>query len=256
MTDKKNFLVLWDQVNNMSTENKRKRSTRRERKKSPLEISLPEHVITREYIKTGKPGRPRVKDRSLVNSKPQTANPELKGLTEEQLMQRWPNSTPAFIRMQWTRINEQHKHKPQPIDDYPARTVMIKNEQRRYVKGALKQMSKISKHLNTQKFIEYFNEHIGVELIGETLVNVLINDDERTENKLKAVSEINKYAMIPSQAQEIKHEVDDSFGKSEREELQELLAMVRKDTGTSIARLNPYKGETEGDKPEEGEDNE
>lgn len=93
-----------------------------------------------------------------------------------------------------------------------------------YKKEAIKRMSqKISKHLNTQRFIEYFDSHIGVEMIGDTLIQVLMSDSEKTENKLKAVAEINKYAMVPSQAQEIKHEVDTTFDMDKRARLEELL---------------------------------
>lgn len=188
----------------------------------------------------------------IKRSKPNTANPELKGLSIEELALRYPQAKPEFVQVLYRRINGLNKKAVQ--DDYPAREYKQKLNQKKYVKGALKQMSKVSKHLNTQKFIEYFNEHIGVELIGQTLVEVLLNEDERTENKLKAVSEINKYAMIPSQAQEIKHEVDDSFGKSEREELQELLGIVRQDHGIKLGRIPLVKEEVDEQEEEEGDE--
>lgn len=105
-----------------------------------------------------------------------------------------------------------------------SKTRILKNE-KNFKERSLKEMNKkISKHLNTQKFNEFFAEHIGVELIGQTLKEVLLSEDEKTENKLKAISEINKYNFIPSQAQEIKAEIDTSFDSDKRSRLKELLS--------------------------------
>lgn len=141
---------------------------------------------------------------------------DLTWLTDEELAIRYPN-----VREPFRRTIENGRRK---IEDKFKGKYRRKREEK-YKKRFLPFMNKkISKHVNTLKFNEYFAQHIGVELIGETLKEVLMSQNEKTENKLKAIAEINKYNFIPSQAQEIKHEIDDSFDTDKRDRLKELLA--------------------------------
>lgn len=146
-------------------------------------------------------------------------------LTDEQLQMIYPNENLTPIRLR-KRFKESRTRTRK--NDPTGRYAMTLGQQK-YVKEAIKQMNKkISKHILTQEFIEHFHNKIGPELIVETLHSVLIDKEERTENKLKALSELTKYSLIPSQAQEVKVEVDTSYDEDKRARLAELLGKVNK----------------------------
>ena len=128
----------------------------------------------------------------------------------ERLQTKHPNMPPELVRA----LGKTKVRKLETI---------IKREIKKRKKEALKRMKKVSKHMNTQQFNEWFAEYITPEATAQVLYEVMSDGEERTEHRLKAIQEIHKYCMVPSQAQEIRHEIDDSWNADKEDELQRLI---------------------------------
>lgn len=148
---------------------------------------------------------------------------EIENLSLEELRELYPNAPAQFLRAYASRRGK-NNNPPRKSRLTEAQT---KRKLREYNKEAVKHMKRISKHINTQAFMDHCNAANLNELIADLLAEVITNQDEKTENRLKAAAEVNKYTMVPSQAQEIKHEIDESFDDDKRARLAELMAKVQ-----------------------------